>query len=172
MSAPKSSPVDDGLYLQIERFLFWEARLLDRRDYGAWFSLATEDIRYSVTVAVMRNAEAKAVEYSIIEEDWTALKSRVDQISNPRLTRAENPPSLTRRVVSNVEAYEGGVAGEIAVISNLLVYRSRSETPEGGFYVAEREDVLRRGNSNWRLARRTVRLDQNMLIGGTLSVLL
>ncbi len=39
MSDAKLSAVDDGLFVEIQRFLFREAALLDRRDYGAWLAL-------------------------------------------------------------------------------------------------------------------------------------
>jgi 3-phenylpropionate/cinnamic acid dioxygenase small subunit len=172
MSDTKPSAVDDALFVEIQRFLFREAALLDRRDYGAWLSLTTEDVQYRVTAAVARDAGAKAVEYAIIDETLTGLKSRIDQISNPRLTRAENPPSLTRRVVSNVEAYHADKEGELSVMSYLLAYRSRPSTPEGGFYVAVRHDTLRRSEAGWRLARRDVHLDHVMLYDGALSTIL
>ena len=111
MSDVKPSAVDSGLYVEIQRFLYREAALLDRREYGAWLSLITEDIHYRVTARCRPRRGGAAVEYAIIDEKLTGLKSRIDQISNPRLTRAENPPSLTRRVVSNIEAYHAGEAG-------------------------------------------------------------
>src|SRR5258708_2864188 len=135
MSDNKLRAVDNELYLEIQRFLFREAALLDRRDYVAWLSLATEDIRYRVAAAVARDAGAPAVDYAIIDEDLAGLKSRIDQISNPRLTRAENPPSMTRRVVSNIEAYHTGKQDELSVVSYLLAYRSRPSEPAGGFSV-------------------------------------
>jgi 3-phenylpropionate/cinnamic acid dioxygenase small subunit len=172
MSDTEARAVDDALFVEIQRFLFREAALLDRRDYPAWLALATEDIRYRVTAAVARDAAAKAVEYAIVDESLSGLKSRVEQISNPRLTRAENPPSLTRRVVSNVEADHGEADGEFAVMSYLLAYRSRPSSPQGGFYVAVRHDRLRRIEGRLRLARRDVHLDQTMLFDGALSTLL
>src|SRR5262249_28908723 len=88
MSNAKLSAVDDRLFVEIQRFLFREAGLLDRRDYGAWLTLATDDIQYRVTAATTRDAGASAADYAIIDENLTGLKSRIDQISNPRLTRA------------------------------------------------------------------------------------
>jgi 3-phenylpropionate/cinnamic acid dioxygenase small subunit len=79
---------------------------------------------------------------------------------------------MTRRVVSNIEAYHGEVPSEFAATSYLLAYRSRPSVPEGGFYVAERHDVLRKIGSDWRLARRSVRLDHIVLFDGALSTLL
>ena len=114
----------------------------------------------------------RAVDYAIIDENQSRLKSRIDQISNPRLTRAENPPSLTRRVVSNIEAYHGKAPDEFSVISYLLAYRSRPSAPEGGFYVAERHDALRKVDSRLAPGTRYVRLDHTMLFDGALSTLL
>jgi 3-phenylpropionate/cinnamic acid dioxygenase small subunit len=172
MNDATPSAVSDGLFVEIQRFLFREAALLDRREYGAWLALATEDVRYRVTAAVARDAAAAPVNYAIVDENLTGLKSRIDQISNPRLTRAENPPSLTRRVVSNIEAYHGGRQGEFSVTSYLLAYRSRPSAPEGIFYVAVRNDTLRKSQGDWRIARRDVHLDQIMLFDGSLSTLL
>jgi 3-phenylpropionate/trans-cinnamate dioxygenase subunit beta len=172
MSDPEAIAVSESIYIEIQRFLFREASLLDRRDFGAWLALTTEDIHYRVSAAVSRDAGAKPVDYAIIDENLVGLKSRIDQISNPRLTRAENPPSMTRRVISNIEAYHVKAPGEFLATSYLLAYRSRPSIPEGGFYVAERQDVLRKLGSDWRLARRAVRLDQVMLFDGALSTLL
>jgi 3-phenylpropionate/cinnamic acid dioxygenase small subunit len=171
MSASEPRLVDDATYLEIQRFLFRETALLDRRDYGAWLALTTQDIRYRVNAMVARDAEAAAVQYAIVDEDLTGLKSRIEQISNPKLTRAENPPSMTRRVVSNIEAY-ADAAGQFQVNSYLLAFRSRPSAPQGGFYVAERRDVLRRTADGWRLAGRDVHLDHVMLVDGALSTLL
>jgi ethylbenzene dioxygenase beta subunit len=172
MSDAKTEAVDDGLFIGIQRFLYREAALLDRRAYHKWLSLLTDDVHYRVTASVARDAGASARDYAIIDERMTELKSRIDQISNPRLTRAENPPSMMRRAVSNIEAHHAGRSGEVTVESYLLAYRSRPGLPEGGFYVAVRHDTLRRSDGDWRLARRTVHLDHLVLFDGALSALL
>ncbi len=77
----------------IEQFLFREARTLDHRDYEAWFAMLADDIRYVVRAQEMRDAGAKAVSYALIDEGRSELGQRIDQIRNPRLSRAENPPS-------------------------------------------------------------------------------
>jgi PAH dioxygenase small subunit len=172
MSGAWMQSAGNDTYLEIQRFLFREAALLDNRQYGDWLALLDEDIHYRVMARVVRDAGADEVDYSIIEEYLAGLKSRIDQIANPRLTRAENPPSLARRFVSNIEAYPGAASGEFAATSYILVYRSRRNAPEGGFYVAERKDLLRRSDAGWRLARRLVRLDQSTLFDGALSTIL
>jgi 3-phenylpropionate/cinnamic acid dioxygenase small subunit len=172
MTATELRAVDDSTYLEIQRFLFRETALLDQRDYGGWLALTAQDIRYRVTARVARDAAVNPVDYAIIDEDRVGLTSRIDQISNPKLTRAENPPSMTRRVVSNIEAYDGESAEHFFVKSYLLAFRSRPSFPEGGFYVAERRDVLRKTAGGWRLAKRDVHLDHMMLFDGALSTLL
>jgi 3-phenylpropionate/trans-cinnamate dioxygenase beta subunit len=172
MSNAKLSAVGDGVFTEIQRFLFREAGLLDQREYSAWLSLVTDDVQYRVTAAVVQDAGAPSVDYAIVDENRTELKSRIDQISNPKLTRAENPPSMTRRVVSNIEAYHTDKPDEFSVVSYLLAYRSRPNIPQGGFYVAVRHDVLRKNPTGWRLARRNVQLDHIMIYDGSLSMLL
>ena len=80
MSNAKLSAVDNVLFVDIQRFLFREAALLDRRDYIAWLALITEDVQYRVTAAVARDAGAPTVDYAIIDENLIGLKSRIDQI--------------------------------------------------------------------------------------------
>lgn len=172
MTPEDPATVDADLYLKVQRFLYKEASLLDHRAYSAWLCLLTEDIQYSVTAAVARDAAAAPVRYSIIEESLSGLKARVEQISNPKLTRAENPPSFVRRFVSNIEVYYTRHPNELAVTSYLLAHRVRPNEPQGGLYVAEREDLLRMEGANLLIARRAVRLDQTLLFGGALSALL
>ena len=59
MSDQERIAVDGALYIEIQRFLFREAALLDHREYGAWLALTTEDIQYCVTAAVSRDAGAR-----------------------------------------------------------------------------------------------------------------
>jgi 3-phenylpropionate/cinnamic acid dioxygenase small subunit len=149
----------------IQRFLFLEAQLLDRRDYRRWLSLLTDDVTYRVFAHVNRDAEAGPLAYAIIDEPAPQLKARVEQILDARLTHAENPPTLTRRFVSNVLAAAGEREGEYVVTSNLLVYRTRPNFPEGALYAGERSDILRQVDGALRIARREVRLDQSVLHG-------
>ena len=172
MNSGRAQSVSNDIFLEIQRFLFREAALLDNRHYADWLGLLSEDIHYRITARVVREAGADAMEYSIVDETMVGLKSRIDQISNPRLTRAENPPSLARRFVSNIEAYSGATHAEFAAASYILAYRSRRSIPEGGFYSAERQDLLRRNGAEWRLVRRLVRLDQSTLLDGALSTIL
>jgi PAH dioxygenase small subunit len=158
-------------YGLVQRFIYREAALLDRRDYREWLGLLTDDISYKVVAQTTRDAADAGREYAIIDEDAGGLKLRVEQIATPRLTHAENPPSLTRRFVSNLMVSAGAETHEFVVETNLLVYRNRPGVPDGGLYAGERHDLLRRVDGELRLARRLVRLDQTVLYGGPVSTL-
>jgi nitrite reductase/ring-hydroxylating ferredoxin subunit len=53
--------------------------------------------------------------------------------------------------------------------SNFIVYRSRGET-EQDFYVGARRDTLRNVDGTWKIARRTIILDQNVLLAKNVSI--
>lgn len=165
-------PASDAVFLEVQRFLNREAALLDRRDYTAWFALLTEDVKYVVTARVSRPAETGPLDYAIIDEDADTLRLRVLQIGDPRLTRAENPATLTRRFVSNFEVEAAAPPDDFVAHSNLLVYRQRGTAPDGDFYAGQRRDVLRRDGASLRIAERLVRLDHNVLFDGSLSIVL
>ena len=57
---------------------------------------------------------------------------------------------------------------EVAVKSRFLIYRNRVET-ETDFLVGKREDLLRRVDGGWRIARRKIILDQSVLLAKNLT---
>ena len=63
----------------------------------------------------------------------------------------------------------GAAPTEVSVKSRFIVYRNRVET-ETDFLVGKREDLLRRVNGDWKIARRKIVLDQNVLLAKNLTV--
>jgi 3-phenylpropionate/cinnamic acid dioxygenase small subunit len=57
---------------------------------------------------------------------------------------------------------------EVSVKCRFLVYRNRVET-ETDILVGKREDLLRRAEGEWRIARRKILLDQNVLLSKNLT---
>ena len=164
--------VSDAEYVEIQRFMHHEAALLDRREFMAWLELLTDGIVYRVSVQVTRQGEFGPEHYSIIDEDTDSLTLRIRQLADPRLTRAENPPSLTRRFVSNLEATHAAPPDTYTVVTNILVHRARARIKETGTYIGERRDVLRRSNGQLLIAERHVLLDHTILHDGSMSTLL
>jgi 3-phenylpropionate/cinnamic acid dioxygenase small subunit len=166
-----TGPVSADLNLEIQQFLVDEAALLDDRRFADWFALLTEDVSYRVTARVARDTADGAQEYEIIDEDKELLKLRVDQLGDPRLTRAENPPSFYRRFVSNFRIELVEPEDRFSVTTNLLVYKNRPSTDVSELYAGERRDRLHRLEGKLFLESRLVRLDHAVLAGGTLSTL-
>jgi 3-phenylpropionate/cinnamic acid dioxygenase small subunit len=171
---------------EVEQFLYREARLLDERRFHEWLALLTDDIRYWMAGKSNRYPKAsKAIaildpnrytEEELTQEDELAILDETKETLSQRIARletgmawAEDPPSRTRHLISNIEVEPGEAASELKVFSNFLVYRSRSET-EQDFYVGARQDVLRHVDGAWRIAHRRTILDQNVLLAKNVSI--
>jgi 3-phenylpropionate/cinnamic acid dioxygenase small subunit len=107
-------------------------------------------------------------ELAILDENKQTLRARVARLDTG-MAWAEDPPSRTRHLLANIEVERGDAASELEVHSNFIVYRSRSET-EQDFYVGARRDVLRRVDGAWKIARRKLILDQNVLLAKNVSI--
>jgi 3-phenylpropionate/cinnamic acid dioxygenase small subunit len=100
------------------------------------------------------------------DEGKDTLTRRVKQILTG-VHWAEQPPSRICHMVSNVQIL-GASADEVAVKSRFLLYRNRVET-ETDMLVGKREDLLRRVNGGWQIARRKIILDQSVLLAKNLT---
>ena len=158
---------------EVEDFLYQEAELLDERRYEEWLELFTEDASYFMPMR--RNVPADELEREFTREgldvNWfdegkDTLTRRVKQIRTG-VHWAEQPPSRICHMVSNVQILHASPA-EVAVKSRFLLYRNRVET-ETDFLVGKREDLLRRVSGDWRIARRKIILDQNVLLAKNLT---
>ena len=136
--------------------------------------LWTEDTEYFVPLRRTRNRRELSKEFTqpgemaFMHDDKTMLDYRVAKL-NTGTAWAEDPPSRTRHFIANIEVEAGNTDGELKVWCNYLVYRSRGEM-EQDFYVGAREDVLRQVNGSWKIARRRLILDQNVLSAKNLSI--
>jgi ethylbenzene dioxygenase beta subunit len=162
---------------EIEDFLYREAELLDEGRYREWLGLVTDDVRYQVPVRVARERGAAASAVTGVasnsfhlDEDKDSLELRVDRLETG-FAWAEEPPSRIRHFVSNVRV-DPVSQDEVAVRSSVLVYRSRWDRPGHDLLSGERQDVLRRVDGEWRLAKRWVVLDSTTLPTLNLSFLI
>jgi 3-phenylpropionate/cinnamic acid dioxygenase small subunit len=157
----------------IEDFLYREAELLDERRYEEWLDLFTDDARY--WMPMRRNVPADEMEREFTREgadvNWfdegkDTLTRRVRQIRTG-VHWAEQPPSRICHMVSNVQIVRAS-SEEVSVKSRFLLYRNRVET-ETDLLVGKREDLLRRVDGGWRIARRKIVLDQSVLLAKNLT---
>jgi len=156
-------------------FYIREAWLLDERKLKEWLELFTDDILYFMPRRknVLRREAHREVtplgDLSLIEDDRTYLEMRVARLDSG-MAWAEEPPSRTRHLIGNLVAEPLG-RGEVAAKTAFLVYRSHLET-DHQLLSGSREDVLRRVNGGWKVAKRTILLDANVLLDKNLSVFL
>lgn len=162
----------------VQEFLFMEADVLDSRRYEEWLGLLTEDIHY--WMPVRRTTTAREVDreftkpggIAFFDDDLAMLKMRVNRMLLGRAW-AEDPPSRTRRLITNVRVIEGGAereGDEVTVASNFQLYRTRLDSEEDS-WLGRREDVLRRVDGGFRLARRHIYLEQTVILSQNLSSL-
>ena len=171
MSAPDLA----GLLLrhEVQDFLYREAELLDERRYEEWLDLFTDDARYFMPMRRNvphdereRELTREGLDVNWFDEGKDTLRRRVQQILTG-VHWAEEPPSRICHIVSNVQVEPTSVS-ELTVKSRFLIYRNRVET-ETDVLVGKREDVLRRDNGSFKIARRTILLDQSVLLAKNLT---
>src|SRR6266513_1866379 len=101
---------------EVEQFLYREARLLDERRFHEWLALFTDDVHYWMGARANRYPRnSKAL--SILDETKETLAGRVARLETG-MAWAEDPPSRTRHVISNIEVADGDTASELTAYSN------------------------------------------------------
>lgn len=166
------------LKADIEDFLYNEADLLDGRRFKDWLNLFTEDLVYFMpirrNVKFGQHAERENTRQgegiSWFDEDKWTLNKRVDQILTG-VHYAEEPLSRVCHMVSNVQIIaerNEGSQREIDVRSRFLVYQNRVEY-ETYIFAGKRTDTLRYTDEGWKIARREIILDQNVLLAKSLT---
>lgn len=172
---PRIAPAPDiALWFEVQSFLVREARLMDDGALREWVELFTDDVRYWMPIITNRTGRdvgrewTKPGELAHFEEDKTSLRNRVKRLSTG-MAWAETPRSRTRHLVSNVELMGRSDEGELHVRSNFLVYRSHLEY-DSEVFAGRRDDLLRRVGDAWRIARRTIILDQSVVTQKNLGI--
>ena len=167
----------DELRHKIEDFLYLEAELLDDRKLREWLDLLTDDVRYWMPIRHnplerpedLSDELTKSGDGYYFDDDKQSLRVRVERVY-AKDAWAEMPPSRTRHFISNVRIRSDS-GSELEVHSNFLVYRTRMETDQD-IFVGARRDMLRRVNDSFKIAKRTIILDQAVLNAKNISIFL
>ena len=165
---------------EVAEFLYREADLLDERRFNDWLDLLAEDLIYFMpirhNVKFGQHAERENTRQgegiSWFDEDKWTLGKRVEQILTG-VHYAEEPLSRTAHLVSNVRLLAATPSAEAAssveVVCRFLIQQNRVEY-ETYTFVGRRRDTLRRVDGDWRIARREIILEQNVLLAKNLSI--
>ena len=157
----------------VERFLYDEAALLDSRQFDKWLELFTDDVRYFMPLRRTRTAReidqefTKPGEMAWLDDSKMILAGRVAKLATGTAW-SEDPPSRTRRFITNVRVVEDLVS-ELHVESNFMLYRTRLKSEENT-WIGSRHDTLRRTDTgSLQIAERTILLEQTVLLTANLS---
>jgi 3-phenylpropionate/cinnamic acid dioxygenase small subunit len=168
--------IGSPVYNQILQFLYVEARLLDETRLKEWGDTLAQDLIYTAPLRETRPVSQQAA--SVVRtmqhyhDDWRSVMGRIVRLTGTKSAWAEDPPSRTRRLVTNVLVEATDKPDEYSVRSYLLVTRSRFNFDEFDLISAERRDVLRADGESFKLARREILLDQAVLGTPNLAIFL
>ncbi|MCV7235998.1 aromatic-ring-hydroxylating dioxygenase subunit beta [Mycobacterium branderi] len=166
-------PYSDPRFTAAQQFLIREAFLLDHGRFHEWLEMLDEDLEYRMPVRVTAwRADGEGFTGAMhFDDTYASMQGRVARLDTD-YAWSEDPPSRTRRFVSNITVTapaEGN--GELHVVSYLFVARSRWDNPAYQFISAERRDILRPLPSKdgvYKLLDREILVDQSNL--GTVNL--
>lgn len=139
-------PVEERM--EVENFLFREARLADESRYSEWEALVDDDMHY--WVPLQEDQEPDSDQISILNDNRTRLATRIRQL-NTGVRHAQLPPSRMRRMISNIEI-EKSENGEYFVGSNMVLYEYRLQAAtELVVWPARVEHKLRRKDGELKM---------------------
>lgn len=176
MSSYQELSLQDRMLLtfEVEEFLFAEADLLDSRRYQEWLDVLTDDIHYWMPIRRTTQAKDVHLEFTkpggmaLFNDDKRLLTMRVERLLGGRAW-AEDPPSRTRRLITNIRVVDVE-REDVTVHSNFKLYRTRLNSEEDS-WIGRREDVIRRVDGQFKLARRHVFLEQTVILSQNMSSL-
>jgi ethylbenzene dioxygenase beta subunit len=149
---------------EVAEFLYREAELLDSNSLKQWLELLTDDINYEMPLRLTseRGQSDIASQTGHFSEDRSSLELRVKRLGTD-FAWAENPPSRTRRFISNIRVEDTSNANEVKAFSYFLLYRSRGSSTQVDLMSGQRQDRLRKLDGSWKLASRLIIVDQAVL---------
>jgi 3-phenylpropionate/cinnamic acid dioxygenase small subunit len=162
-----------ALWFELNQFYFHEAWLLDERKLSEWLDLLTDDVLYFMPRRknVMRRESDREYtgfgQMNFFEDDKELMRVRVARLETD-MAWAEDPPSRTTHVISNLMVTPGE-NDEVHTKTAFVVYKSHLET-DSSFYSGWREDVLRREDGGWKIAKRTIYMNANVLLSKNISI--
>jgi phthalate 3,4-dioxygenase subunit beta len=171
--AGRTLPFSDERHLQAHQWLVDEAYLLDAQSYEEWLELLTDDIHYVMPVRVTTALSAgfdTSPGMAHFDEDKYSLSRRVARFLTEHAW-TEDPPSRLRHYVTNVRTFASD-DDHLIVDSAVLLFRNRGDVRESSLVSAGREDLLRRSGDGWKLARRTILVDESVMRMQNLAIFL
>ncbi|MBT7952232.1 MAG: aromatic-ring-hydroxylating dioxygenase subunit beta [Gammaproteobacteria bacterium] len=138
----------------IERFISYEARLLNQGHYLEWCELFTDDGFYWVPSTPDQKDPEDTI--SIIYENKTILAVRTKRLQEGR-AHSMVPMPQTVRIISNIEVMMvDSNQDEFHVTSNFIFLEHRDESNR--YFGGDMEHILRRNNDQFQIMMKRVNL--------------
>ena len=169
-------PAKNDIYLDLQRRLFEEARILSAELYDEWLNtILSDNIYYRMDMPQRRFREDKAGERApantpIFNDDLTSLKVKIGRY-NTGFVWAENPMNASRHIVSNVEVFEASTKDQFKVYSVVELHRSRLNADRKRFTVG-REDIWVISEEGYQLLERIMTLDDSVVLDSNMNFFL
>lgn len=168
-------PIGSPLYNRILEAYYDEAAMLDELRFADWTEWLAKDVRYTAPqrLTVSLADQAQSIDRSVMhfDEDFKMIAARVRRLHG-NSAFAEDPPSRTRRLVTNIRVEMTGSDEEYAVSSYFLLTRSRFQQSTMAVLSGERRDLIRDLGDRFELARRESIIDQSVLGMPNLAIFL
>lgn len=160
------------LWHELYDFYTREAWWLDERKYHDWLDTLTDDLFYWMPHKKNRQRKDLAHEVTalgelaLFEDDKRSMLQRVARLDTG-MAWAEDPPQRTRHIVTNL-VVEPQPNGEVRAKTAFMLYRTHLERDQE-LLAGSRDDILRKVNGEWKIARRVIVLDVNVIPAKNLS---
>jgi 3-phenylpropionate/cinnamic acid dioxygenase small subunit len=165
-------PVGSPVYNAILETLYDEAAALDERRFDDWIGMLAKDLIYTAPLRLTRtgpNRDRDVVRTMLhFDETYESILMRTGRLS--KSAWAEDPPSRTRRFVTNMRIGETANPDEYEVVSYYRIYRSRGPSPDIEDISAERRDIWRFVEGAYKLSKREIIVDQSTLMFSNFAI--
>lgn len=168
--------VNAELYYELLNFYHDEAALLDEGRYVDWLENFDQNLSYWAPTRTNRLRRQQALsiasrdEHAFYDETYDSLAWRIRRFDSG-MAWAEDPPSRTRHLITNLTARHGETPEGKPVIearTNFLVWRTRLEHEQDQF-VGTRTDLLYEVDGSFKVFDRRILLDFNVLPSKNIS---
>lgn len=157
-----------GVQLEVERFLYREAMLLDAWRLEEWLALFAPQARYMVPSTEYPQGDPPE-HPALIDDDFNRLQGRVTRLLS-RHAHREYPSSRTRHLVSNV-LITASSGNELSVSAAFVVYRVRNRKVTQ--YIGRYLYLLESSAGELKIRQKRIELDlEGLWDQGTVSILL
>ncbi len=146
--------VSDRDHQAVVEFLYREARLADEARYAEWLALWTDEAVYWVPATTEPDADPET-RISHIYDNRARLETRIKLLQTGH-RYSQEPASLMRRLVSNIEVAEEPDGRLVAGSNFMLAELSVQAKAEMHWWVGRATHHLRRGDGPLRMSLKKV----------------